>query len=441
MLGRDLKFHLVLVCVSAGALVLGAIWQLRLISQSRQTAAVVAREGVVERIHSRLREVFIDEDKAADAASFEVRCRELREVLDEEEGVRSPKGFFVWRAKPGIEAAKDIPPAVGSAIAQLKTMSDWDPSSRSRKKPAMSGMREFAGMPVVWARDGKRNGSVYGMVFEEDPVMSDFLARALWPVGLVMAVLLTGLVLTSAGRLRSEAEKARKDSEMKSTFLNNTSHELKTPLAGIGLWAEMLQAGMVKSEQLRHGYDIIVNENARMKRLVDNLLDYSRLEQGRRRYVYAKVDLGVLAAEVVDLVRGDFAQHGISLRVGGDVGTQERVVAWADLDATKQIIVNLVGNAAKYAAAGGPVEVVVAGDGDRARVAVLDRGPGMSAEARKHAFERFWRGSAELTATAGGLGLGLSISDALAKDMDGRLSVATREGGGCVFALELPIPQ
>lgn len=432
MPGRDLRLYLLLVCLPAVALTVFAFVQLGQISKARQTAAQVAREGLVERIHARLRETFFDEDKAEAPSPLETRCGELRAALSEEGGVRSPKGFFIWRPKTGIEFAQEVPSEVRAAIGELKTMGDWGKGPKSRKKPPMSDLREFAGHQVVWARDGKRNGRVGGIVFAEDPVEPDFLARALWPVGGVLLALLGGVFIAGAGLLVRTANKERRDNLTKTTFINNTSHELKTPLAGIGLWAELLQAGAVKGDQLQHAYDIIVDENARMKRLVDNLLDYSRLEQGRRRYCYQKVDLALLAEDVVDLVRGDFATHGITVRAEG------KAVAWADLDATKQILVNLLGNAAKYAAAGGPVEVVVSVGDERVQVAVLDRGPGMSETARKHAFERFWRGDDQLTSSTGGLGLGLSISDSLAKDMDGHLAVAAREGGGCVFTLDLP---
>ena len=433
MPSRDLKLYLFLVCIPAVVLTGGGLLQLHKIAETRQAASVVAREGVLERIHARLREAFFDDEgKTDEALPLEARCAALRDVLAAAPDVRPPTGVFVWKPKTGFVCAQDLPDEVRSAIAGFKSIGDWDPVGKNSKKPPMAGLRLCADRPVVWVRDGKRNGSVCGVAFAEDPVEPDFLARALWPVGLVLGLLLAGVLSAGTVLLVRAAAKARTDDLTKTTFLSNASHELKTPLAGIGVWADLLRGGRLPAAKQAHAYDVIASENARMLRLVENLLDFSRLEQGRRRYHPRALDLAVLAADVVDLVRGDFAEHGITLKADEDV------TAWADADATKQILVNLLGNAAKYAAAGGPVEVVVSQEESRVRVAVLDRGPGMSDEARAHAFERFWRADTDLTAATGGLGLGLSISDALAKDMDGRLSVAAREGGGCVFVLELP---
>ena len=436
MISRDLKLYFFLVCIPAVLLTGVGLVQLHKIAEGRRAASVVARTGVIERIQTELREAFFDEEKSEEASSPEARRKALLEALAKTPGVARPEGAFTWRVK-GTEvdvlSSPTVPKEVLMAIAAFRTMGEWGTGPKNRKKPPMAGIRLLVDHPVVWVRDGKRNGRVCGVVFADDPVVPDFLARALWPVGAVLLVLLAGVFGAGTWLLARTANKERNDNLVKTTFINNTSHELKTPLAGIGLWAEMLQAGSLKGEQLQHAYDIIVDENARMKRLVDNLLDYSRLEQRRRRYCYLKVDLALLAEDVVDLVRGDFAEHGITVRAEG------KVMAWADLDATKQILVNLLGNAAKYAARNGPVEVEVSHADTGARVAVADRGPGLSAEARERVFERFWRAENALTSETGGLGLGLSISQALAQDMDGRLTVAAREGGGCVFMLELPM--
>ena len=435
MISRDLKLYFFLVCIPAVLLTGVGLVQLHKIAEGRRAASVVAREGVIERIQTELREAFFDEEKPEEASSPEARRKALLEALAKTPGVAQPEGAFTWRVKGtevDVRSSPTVPTEVLNAIARLRTMGEWGTVPKNRKKPPMAGVRLFDDHPVVWVRDGKRNGCVCGVVFADDPVVPDILARALWPVGLALGVLLAGILSAGTILLVRAAAKARRDDRMKTTFLSNASHELKTPLAGIGLWTDLLKNGRLAPDRAAHAYDIISAENARMVRLVENLLDFSRLEQGRRRYVYRDLDLAALAADTVDLVRGDFAAHGLTLTCA------EAVVARADADATKQILVNLLGNAAKYAAADGPVEVAVSRDDACVRVAVLDRGPGLSAEARAHVFERFWRAETALTAETGGLGLGLSISQALAQDMDGRLTVAARAGGGCVFTLELP---
>ena len=432
MFPRDLKLYLFLVCVPAVLLTGVGLVQLHKIAEGRQAAAAVARAGVLDRVQSRLRELVFDEEKGVDARTPAACCEELVSVFAQESDVRAPQGAFLWKPRTALVSAGALPDAVKDEIAAFKVMGDWGESPKNSKKPPMAGVRLCADQPVVWVRDGKRNGSVCGLVFAEDPVRVDFFTRALWPVGLVLGLLLVGVLGAGAVLLVRAVVQARRDDRMKTTFLANAAHELKTPLAGIGVWVELLKGGRLPSAKQAHAYDIISAENARMVRLVENLLDFSRLEQGRRRYHFRAVDLGALADTVAELVRGDFAAHGLAVTQTGAVR------AWADRDAAQQILVNLLGNAAKYAAAAGPVDVTVARAGARVQVAVADRGPGMSEEARAHAFERFWRAETELTSETGGLGLGLAISDALAKDMDGRLAVTAREGGGCVFTLDLP---
>ena len=248
----------------------------------------------------------------------------------------------------------------------------------------------------------------------------------------LLALLLACVLVAGAWLMARAAAKARRDDETKTSFVSNASHELKTPLAGIGLWIDLLREGRLKTDAQRaHAYDVIAGENARMVRLVQNLLDFSRLEAGRGVFHFTEVDVDGLVAEVADVVRGGVAAHGLDLRPGG------AGIARVDVDAVKQILVNLLGNAAKYAAAGGPVELATAAEGDGVRVTVSDRGPGLPPEARARVFERFYRADDALDAKTGGLGLGLSISQGLARGMGGDLSVAPRAGGGCVFTLQL----
>ena len=254
----------------------------------------------------------------------------------------------------------------------------------------------------------------------------------LWLAGACLGVLLCGILVAGGLMLGRAAEKSRAADAMKTAFLSNVSHELKTPLATIRIWADMLSTGRLASEEKRrHALEVIAEENQRMIRMVENLLDFARLARKRRKYALGEVDLAALARETVEFMGGAFSDNGISCE--GD----ESAPAIADADAVRQILVNLVGNAAKYAAADGPVTVVVERGKDGARVTVADRGPGMPKEAMARAFDRFYRADDEAP-SADGLGLGLSISRALARDMGGDVLAAARDGGGAAFTLTLP---
>lgn len=439
-MSRDLKLYFLLICFPAMVLtLLGLVFLHRQarVAEMREAEIRVAR---IENLAASLQDLVNENGKTGSLV------REALRTWTGEGVGRRPVGVFSWNPKErlnwveGVDGATPrlFPDEVRTRLGGLARWNDWSVVDKRRKKRVQRGWMEIGPYTVVWGRgEGGVSTPAYGLVFDGSPLNEGWGTGAdAWLLGGILVVLLACTLAAGTWLMARAAAKARRDGETKTTFLSNCSHELKTPLAGIGIWADLLRNGRLQSDdRRRHAYEIISRENARMIRLVENLLDYSRLEQGRRRYRVVEIDLLALVEEVVDLVRGDFVGHGIVVK--GDAPCR----AWADSDAVKQILVNLLGNAAKYAAAEGLVEVEIGTVNDRARVTVSDHGPGMSPGAMKHAFERFFRADDALNSKAGGLGLGLSISHALAQDMGGALSVAARNGGGCVFTLELPVPE
>ena len=337
------------------------------------------------------------------------------------------RAVFHWSPKTGLVDSMRLGPELAEALKGTNV--EWVAEGRKTKPPKIGWMR-LAGETVAWRR--LADGSVAGGVVEPFAESDAGQWLPLFAVGFVMVALLAAVLFVGGHDLWRSLERERRENAEKTSFLANATHELKTPLAAIRLWSEMLVSGRLKPERAQHAAEVIEEENARMIRLVENLLDFSRLAQKRRRYREEDADVRRLVEDVADLLRGDFAEHGLSVR-GGD-----SVPARVDVDAVRQILLNLLGNAAKYAASGGPVEVSVARKGGRIAIEVADRGPGMAPAERARVFERFFRGSAADGAPGGGLGLGLAISQGLARGMGGDISVAPRDGGGCVFTLELP---
>jgi signal transduction histidine kinase len=249
---------------------------------------------------------------------------------------------------------------------------------------------------------------------------------------LVLAILAAGALLLRQARL-SEAESAAKTS-----FVANVSHELKTPLTTIRLYAELLAQGRVRDETKRAEYlDTIGRETQRLGRLVGNVLDFSRLEQGKKKYELAPVDLVTELRRLGEAHAPRLAEAGLVLRIDAP----EQFPLATDRDAVGQIVLNLLDNACKYAADGGEVLLSLASGADEdgsARIAVADRGSGVPAEQRERIFEKFHRVDERLTAEKAGAGLGLSIARQLARGLGGELRCEAREGGGSVFVLTLP---
>ena len=253
-------------------------------------------------------------------------------------------------------------------------------------------------------------------------------------VALVLAALLIGGFL-----LFRESERNRRDARRKTTFVANVSHELKTPLTSIRMYAELLMEGRAASEEKRKSYlRVIVDESRRLARLVNNLLDFSRLEQGRKKYRLERFCLSDFLGEFIDAHRMPIEKEGLSLSLRLP---EESAHILFDRDVLEQVLLNLVDNAVKYAASGGELSLVL----QRATLAwqldVMDRGPGIPAGDRPRIFEKFYRGNDSLTADHPGSGLGLSIARRLMRDMGGDLEYEARAGGGSCFKIVISDPE
>ena len=249
-------------------------------------------------------------------------------------------------------------------------------------------------------------------------------------LSLVLAALVSGGLL-----LARDAAAQRRDALQKTSFVSSVSHELKTPLTSIRLYAELLRDGRVSEAPKQGQYlNVIVAESERLTRLVNNVLDFSRMEQGRRRYAIESADLARVLREVAEAQRDRLGAAGLTLALAG---CDEPVLRPVDRDAVEQVMVNLLDNAAKYAAGGGEVTVALHAAPGGAEITVEDRGPGIAPPHRKRLFESFYRADCELTSHCTGCGLGLSIARRLMRGMGGDLLFAPREGGGCRFTLRV----
>ena len=343
----------------------------------------------------------------------------------------SPSAAFIWNPKDHVVWSSGLTEPLSARISSFSHWAEWTSPAVKNPRRGLMELEDGAGRKwfVLW---GRVDASLYALVYDAQPIVRDD-GSLLWPVGVCLGFLLCGVLGVFSIMLGRAARRAREDDVRKTAFVSNASHELKTPLAAIRIWTEMLSSGRLKTDERRqHALDVIAEENGRMIRLVDNLLDFSRLEGKRKRYSLVGLDVTALAREAVEFMSGAFSANGISC------SASVAVRAVADVDAVKQILVNLIGNAAKYAAADGPVEVSVGVAGGVVRVEVADRGPGMAPDELGRAFERFYRAGGADSSGTGGLGLGLSISRALARDMGGDIAARVREGGGLVFTLSLP---
>jgi len=273
-------------------------------------------------------------------------------------------------------------------------------------------------------------------VYLADPDLIRSRAKATSVI--LWALVLTFLLSILAGgtlvlrTLRSEMETVRK----RTTFVTNVSHELKTPLTSIRMFAEMLKEGRQPDPRRRGEYlDLMVSETDRLTKLINNVLDFSKLEKGQRRYTLKLLDLNGLARELVQDQRLRLEAGGFKVEFKPAPG---QLFIRADEEAVKQAALNLLSNAEKYSGTGREVEVEMGGQGGQAFLRVKDRGAGVAPAQAKKLFQEFYRADDSLTARTKGTGLGLSIARRLIRDQGGDVTYAPRPGGGSVFEIRLP---
>jgi signal transduction histidine kinase len=248
--------------------------------------------------------------------------------------------------------------------------------------------------------------------------------------GVLLASLAVGGLLLGVVRL----------SERRASFVSSVTHELRTPLTTFRMYAEMLAEGMVTSDEQRRAYlQTLTTEADRLTHLVENVLTYSRIEQGRGIAKRRRTTLG----EILDhcqprlIARAEHAD--MKLTIDRQPAEAARIVE-TDVSAVEQILFNLVDNACKYAqtASDRRIQISFAGNPRRPEIVVHDHGPGLSREAARRLFQPFSKSADEAAHSAPGVGLGLALSRRLARSLGGDLFWQAAADGGAQFTLSLP---
>lgn len=239
----------------------------------------------------------------------------------------------------------------------------------------------------------------------------------------------------------------------KTDFVSNVSHELKTPLTSIRMFSELLQGSRADDAGKRRQFaQIIASEAARLTRLINNVLDFSRMERGEKIYQMEPCDLARLLRKLMAGYTPQLTAAGYTVRLhignapanattaeGAAPEAEAPVPIYGDPDAVTQIILNLVSNAEKYGGPARDIQVELATVGTEAVLRVLDRGPGVPAGAEKAIFEQFYRAHDALNSGIQGSGLGLTLSQQIAQAHHGDVTYQPRPGGGSIFTLRLPL--
>jgi signal transduction histidine kinase len=268
-----------------------------------------------------------------------------------------------------------------------------------------------------------------------DQSIPQIVAAREQPQRVMMAILAAVMALGVFLVARALAREVRL-AELKSNFVSSVSHDLKTPLALIQLFAETLELGRLKNTDRATEYYRIINSEARkLTRLINNLLDFSKIEAGLRMYRLKPSDLTEVTERVLESLQSQFRhnQFTVTARLGTPVPVR------IDPEAAEQALENLLSNAMKYSPESREILVEVVKEGQDGVVRVTDRGVGIPEKFHRRIFRKFYRMQSDAGSGPQGTGLGLAIVDHIMRGHGGSVRVVSEPGRGSTFSLHFPL--
>ncbi len=276
-----------------------------------------------------------------------------------------------------------------------------------------------------------------GIYSRDDPsVLASYRRRNL--LFLYGILILAGVIALGVYMIFQQTTREVQLARLRAEFVSNVSHELRTPLTAIRMYAETLLLERYRSREQRVDYlKTVMHESQRLSRMVGNILDFSRMESGRKTYEFAETDLRGLVRETLAEFDPVLREQAFSTAV--DIADPLPPVR-VDREAISSAVANLLSNAIKYSREQKEIRIVVRDQDGRAIVEVADRGIGVPPGEQRDIFSKFHRAqNAGITAT--GTGLGLALVKGIMEAHQGKVEIESREGGGSVFRLILPRPE
>ena len=230
--------------------------------------------------------------------------------------------------------------------------------------------------------------------------------------------------------------KVKQSETTQSEFISSVSHELRTPLTAINGWAETIQSGEIRTPNEFHkGMEIIISEARRLTNMVEELLEFSRMQDGRFTLSVERLDLKSELEDAVYTYQEFFRKEGITLEY--QECKDEMVLISGDPERLRQVFCNLLDNAAKHGGSGKRIDVSLDRDSTDAVLRIRDYGPGIPPEELPQVKMKFYKGSSK----ARGSGIGLAVCEEIVQRHEGILDVDNAPGGGCLVTVRLPIDE
>ncbi len=322
----------------------------------------------------------------------------------------------------------------GNPLAMMVYPADMDMGHEIKPLAASAGWGN--GKPEVTRKlDDVFRGLALGIKYQGTSVEAlgqTWVHRSFLILACLSLVIIGGLVLT-----KHIVSKEMALARLKSDFVSNVSHELRTPLALIRLYAETLELGRITTpEKKQQYYRIIRKESERLTALINNILDFSRIEAGRKEYEFRKTDIAELVRNTLDSYRYQIEQQGFAFEESIDSNLPAVPV---DREAIARALVNLVNNALKYSSDEKFLGVKLYRENGLVKLEVADHGIGIERRDQSKIFEKFYRAGDPLVHNTKGSGLGLSLVRHITHAHGGEIAVESTPGKGTKFTLSLPL--
>lgn len=253
---------------------------------------------------------------------------------------------------------------------------------------------------------------------------------------LVLIGILLLVLIAAVWFVYRSVKKELEFAQAKSDFVSNVSHELRTPLALISMFAETLEMDRVKTEEKKKEYySIISHESNRLGRIVNSILNFSKMEAGKRKFVFAEEDLNEVIIQVYQNYSYHLYNKGFEFEYEPGIDIPKITI---DREAVSEAIVNLIDNAIKYSSETKFIKMIIGNENENVFIEIMDKGIGIAEEDQKKVFDKFYRVSSGLVHTTKGTGLGLSLVHQIMDAHKGKIILKSKEGEGSSFKLLFP---
>ncbi len=360
----------------------------------------------------------------------------LREGNADDRGTR----WTVYGGDPWFITVDSDQGGNNSVLLAVEAASIWEASLAEAKRTYAfpgSGLLVDAATPGALPLSPSLPGAriLFGIEEPSEWVRSSFPSSLFYALSLTLVFGVTGF---GTYLLWRDMRRDFRSAELRAHFVSSVSHELKTPLTAIRMFAEALALKRPRAEAEKASYlRTIVTETERLSRLINNVLDFSKIEQGTRTYRMEPVHLESVVRNAARTMTYPLEQQGFQLHLSVEEDLPE---IQADIDALEQALLNLLHNAVKYSGDSRKIELRLRRREDFAAIEVEDHGIGIGPGEIKRVCEKYYRGDAAVNSRISGAGLGLSIVNHIVAAHNGRLEIESEPGRKSIFSIVIPLP-